>query len=52
MYKIIKKEFDFYGEQRGSDEVVKVVCSIHEANRLLEVCYRGDSFTKYEVIKK
>jgi len=49
MYDIVKTEFDFYKNQIGKEEIVKTVCSKREAERQLEVCFRSDSFTHYEI---
>lgn len=49
MYNIVEKQFDYYGKQIGKDVVVKTVRNKDEADRLLEVYYRSDSFTRYEI---
>ena len=46
--KIVKREYEFQGNLRFPEEVI-MTCSEKEAKRLLEMVYRGDSFTKYTI---
>lgn len=49
MYKILKTEFNYYGDIIDKPIVVKTVCSEMEAKRLLEQVFISDSFTKYSI---
>lgn len=51
MFDIVKTTHNYDGSILIEGDIVKTVCNEHEAKRLLEVCFRGDSFTKY-IIKK